>query len=66
MSRSGKAGSLGRTTSNFLRNYHIDFQSGGMSLLFHQQCKGVPLSPYFSQYVLLLEFLILAILTSLR
>jgi hypothetical protein len=58
MLRSGIAGSSGSTMSNFLRNHQTDFQSGCTSLQFHQQWRIHP-----HQYLLLPEFLILAILT---
>jgi hypothetical protein len=64
--RSGIAGSSGSTTSNFLRNRQTDFQCGCISLQSHQQWRSVPLSPQPRQYLLSLEFLILAILTGVR
>jgi hypothetical protein len=66
MPRSGIAGSSGNTMSIFLRNYQNDFQSGCTSLQPHQQWRSVPLSPHPSQYLLSPEFLIIAILTSMR
>ena len=51
-----------RSISSFLRNLQIGFQSGCTSLQSHQQWRIAPLSPHPRQYVLLLEFLILAIL----
>jgi hypothetical protein len=59
MPRSGTAGSLGSTMSNFLRNHQTDFQSGCSSLQSHQQWWSVPLSPCPRHYVLLPEVLIL-------
>ncbi|MQL00661.1 DUF3704 domain-containing protein, partial [Escherichia coli] len=35
--KSGIAGSSGRSISNFLRKFQIDFQSGCISLQSHQQ-----------------------------
>jgi hypothetical protein len=66
MSKSGIAGSSGRSISNFLRNLHIDFQSGCTSLQSHQQWRSVPLSPPSPQHVLSPEFLILVILIGVR
>ena len=64
--RSGIVGSSDSTMSNFLRNLQTDFQSGCTSLQPHQQWKSVPLSLHLSQHLLSSEFLILAILTSVR
>jgi hypothetical protein len=58
MPRRSIAGSSSSTMSNFLRNRRTDFQSGCTSLQFHQQWRIHP-----HQYLLLPEFLILAILT---
>ena len=66
MPRRGIAGSSGSTMSNFLRNRQTDFQSGCTSLQSHQQWRSVPLSPHACQHLLSPEFLILAILTSVR
>ena len=40
---SGIAGSWGRLIPNFLRNCHIDFQSGCTSFNFYQKCRTVPI-----------------------
>jgi hypothetical protein len=66
MPRSGIAGSSSNTMSDFLRNHQIDFQSGCTSLQSHQQWWRVPLSSHPQQYLLSLEFLILAILIGVR
>ena len=66
MNRSGLAGSLGSTMSNFLRNHQTDFLSGFTSLQSHQNWKGVPFSPYPLQHLLFPEFFILAILIGVR
>ena len=52
--------------SILLRKHQTDFQSGYTSLQFHQQWRSVPLSPHLRQHLLSPEFLILAILTSMR
>ena len=66
MPRSGIAGSLGSTVSNFLRNHQNDSQNGCTSLQPHQQWKSIPLSPHPCQHLLSSEFLILAILNGVR
>jgi hypothetical protein len=66
MPKSGIAGPSSITTCNFLRNHQTDFQSGCTSLQSQQQWRSVPLSPHPHQYLLSLEFLILAILTGVR
>jgi hypothetical protein len=45
------AASSGKTLSNFLRNHHINFQSGFASLQPHQQWRSVPLSPHPDQHL---------------
>ena len=66
MPKSGIAESWGRLISNFLRNCHIDFQSGCTSLHSHQQWIGVPLTLHPLQHRLSLVVLILAIQTDVR
>jgi hypothetical protein len=51
---------------SFLTSLHIVFQSGCSSLHSHQQCVRVPFLLYPHQYLLLVVFLMIAILTGVR
>ena len=65
MPGSGIAVSYGISSFNFLRNLHIIFHSDCTSLHSYLQCKRLSFSPHLLWKLLFVDFLVMAILTSM-
>ena len=63
---SGIAGSYGSFIPSFLRSIHTIFHNRFINLHSHQQCKIISFSPQPIQHLLFIDFLMLAIQTSVK
>ena len=63
---SGTVGSYGNSNFSFLKNLYTILHSDHISLHSYLQCERVPCSPHPLQHLLFVDFLMMAILTSVR
>ena len=66
LSCSGIAGSYGSSISSFLRNLHTILHVAVLVCIPTNSVRGFPFSPHSLQHLLFVDFLIAAILTSMR